>query len=267
MNMANLTHVKRAILACVLLLGTTAALAAPRSIDETRSVSPDGELEIELIAGEITISGWGGDEVQITGRYDDDFESVEIDADGGDISIELEPIKDEWDNYDSIVELDIRLPAGMEISIEVISGEITIENVDGSVSIESVSGEIEVAPGPREVEIEVISGHVLVESRGDLRNCELSSVSGDIELRGDIDPRGSYSLESLNGTVTLRLPSNTSADFEIETFSGDIKNDFGPQAKRDSEYVPSKSLTFTLGDGAADISASSFSGTVKVIED
>jgi hypothetical protein len=69
-------------------------------------------------------------------------------------------------------------------------------------------------------------------------------------------------VESHSGTVTLELPADTSAEFEIETFSGQIHNDFGPKARRTSEYGPGYELSFSTGSGEAEVSVESFSGGV-----
>ena len=60
------------------------------------------------------------------------------------------------------------------------------------------------------------------------------------------------------------LPEDVSAEFDVETFSGDIVNDFGPKARRTSEYAPGKELSFSTRSGDARISVSSFSGTIRL---
>ncbi len=63
--------------------------------------------------------------------------------------------------------------------------------------------------------------------------------------------------------MELRLPAATAADFDVTTFSGNISNEFGPQARRTSEYGPGKELSFSTGAGAR-IVAKSFSGDVRL---
>ena len=82
----------------------------------------------------------------------------------------------------------------------------------------------------------------------------------------NVNPSSRYSFESVTGSITLRVPVGAAADYEIETFSGDIRNDFGPQARKTSEYLPAKSLSFSTGSGGARIQAESFSGVVRLQE-
>ena len=56
-------------------------------------------------------------------------------------------------------------------------------------------------------------------------------------------------------------------EFEVETFSGRIKNAFGPEAERTSEYAPGQELRFTTGGGDASVEVESFSGTVEIAID
>jgi hypothetical protein len=64
--------------------------------------------------------------------------------------------------------------------------------------------------------------------------------------------------------VTLVLPTDVSAAFEIETFSGDIQNEFGAAPTQAFGFMPSKSLEFGTGTGSAAVSIETFSGNVEL---
>jgi predicted membrane protein len=68
----------------------------------------------------------------------------------------------------------------------------------------------------------------------------------------------------MSGSIDLFLPADVAADFDVSTFSGSIRNDFGPAARRTSEYIPGKELSFTSGKGGARVVAKSFSGAVNL---
>jgi DUF4097 and DUF4098 domain-containing protein YvlB len=114
--------------------------------------------------------------------------------------------------------------------------------------------------------VAVVSGNIHVVSTTALKSGSFETVSGNVDFRGDLGAGGRFTFESMSGNVKLYLPSSTSADFEVETFSGDITNELGPAAVRSGDYVPSKSLEFTLGSGAARVSIESFSGNVKLLK-
>ena len=107
----------------------------------------------------------------------------------------------------------------------------------------------------------------------------MNTMVFDIETVPDVDlGRRLFGLENLDdreaakarlhaeahsGNVTLLLPADTSATWEVETFSGNVTNEFGPEAERSSEHGPGKWLKFTTGSGEARITVDSFSGNVR----
>jgi len=70
----------------------------------------------------------------------------------------------------------------------------------------------------------------------------------------------------VSGSVELRVPASVGADFEIESFSGRIRNQFGQQARRSSKYGPGYELLFARGDGSARVFIKTLSGSVRLLE-
>jgi DUF4097 and DUF4098 domain-containing protein YvlB len=260
---------KMTVIVVALLMAALPVFADRVQIDETRKTTSDGEVSVELLAGTITVTGWDRNEVHVTGSYDDDFEEFEIDAEKGEVSIEVD-IDDDNSRHRNIersADLTIMVPRDSEISVEVISADITIEDVTGEVDVEAISGDIECIGGMEEISIECVSGDINIETTAALKGVDIEAVSGNVELRGALGNGARVSVESVNGSVVLRLPSNTSAEFEISTFNGSIKNDFGPQAEKSSKYLPSSELNFSIGGGSARVSVEAFNGTVRLIEE
>jgi len=96
----------------------------------------------------------------------------------------------------------------------------------------------------------------------DLQTIEFSSVSGNLEFEGTIAKSGTFSTQS--GDIDLMFTGDVDAEFEIETFSGDIDNSFGPRPRRTSRWTSSERLSFTEGDGKALIEIETFSGSVEL---
>ena len=66
----------------------------------------------------------------------------------------------------------------------------------------------------------------------------------------------------MSGAVTLLLPGNQQAEFSAQTFSGEIRSDFGMVAK-DPESSERK-LDYTAGNNGASIHIESYSGDVRL---
>ena len=241
---------------------------ADRAVDETRTASADGDVSVELIAGSVRIIGWDRNEVRVSGTIGDDVEELEVSTSSRGVSIEVVlPDDDERDGRrlrDVGADLEIHVPSGSSVETETVSADVSVEGVSGAVEMESVSGDVTIEGAMREAEAATVSGDIRVTSDAPLREGEFASVSGDIYFRAELESGGDFSFEAVSGDIELRLPANTSADFSVDTFSGRIDNEFGPQAQKDSRYLPSKSLDFTIGSGSADVEVESFSGRVSL---
>lgn len=282
------------------LLLAQAPTWAAQPIDESRPIDPDARVEIDVISGSIRVTGWDRNEIVIRGTVGDDVEALEVSGSGDRISIDLD-IPESWGSRhkDIDADLEISVPAGIRLEVETISASIDgseltgtakLETVSGSVglsgaleraAIETVSGSIQVDGGQTRIETESVSGSIIL--KGVAESIEAATVSGTIEVTADavdqarfesvagrIEFRGSLKAgarldaEIHSGNIVLVLPADTSARFEVETFSGSIENDFGPKAERSDRFSPGKWLKFTTGDGDAQINVESFSGTVNL---
>jgi DUF4097 and DUF4098 domain-containing protein YvlB len=244
------------------------AAAAVVEIDRTLAIEPGGEVSIEIISGKVTVRGGGGNEVRVTGSYDEAYYDFELDADGEEVSIEVEPIRNQKGKKVSQVILEIELPAGVSLEFESISADLTVSDVSGELEIESVSGEVDVTGGDLDLSVSTVSGGIFVSASGALRSGEFESVSGDIRVRGDLAPGGRYSFEAVSGSLTLAVPAGSSARFDVESFSGGITNELSDdRPRKTSEYIPARELSFSIGGGDARVSMESLSGSIKLLRD
>jgi DUF4097 and DUF4098 domain-containing protein YvlB len=162
-----------------------------------------------------------------------------------------------------------------------VSGLVRLRGSSGSVDAESVSGTLDLsiaAPQTRaktasgnlmlrelsgSVEASTVSGEAVVQG-GRFSRIALNSVSGGLRFHGDLERGGMYHLTSHSGNVEMRLPARVAADFEVNTFSGDVANAFGPGAERTSRHAPGRELRFTAGAGGARVVVKTFSGNVRL---
>jgi len=255
---------KQALIILASLLILCGAVAA-KDVDETVALDPKGVVDIELIAGKLTITGWEKSEVRVTGTIDEDREELDISGSGSRVSIELEPLRGRHDSHHG-AELDIRVPMGARLDIEAISADVSIEDVEGEMEVEVVSGPLVIRGGALTIAATSVSGKIDVVA-DILLDGDFECLSGKIDVTAALDPKGEFNFEVFSGNLTLRLPSDTSAEFDIETFSGDIVNEFGPKARKTSDFLPAKVLSFSTGSGGAEVSIETFQGSVKLIKD
>ncbi len=289
-----------------LLLALFALLALPATaatVDETRVTGPHPEVSVQAILGSIRVVGWDRNEVHVTGTLGSGLEGLDIDSDEDEVDIEVKyPGRHEGHLRDGEANLEISVPLGADVQIETVKGTIDVENVDGELELQTVHGGITVVGSPSQVEAETVSGDIHISGAGTEVEAEsvsgavivtgatgsiaietmsggievtaaaaadgvsLGSMSGSIEYRGDLSADGDLSVEAYSSEIVLVLPSTVSATFDIETQTGDIDNDFGPQPRRLEGFLPGKILEFSLNGGSAEVSVESFSGNVRLVK-
>jgi DUF4097 and DUF4098 domain-containing protein YvlB len=284
------------ILAAIVLLGSVAQ--AGEKVDRTIVAKADVEVEIENVSGSVEVEAWDRNEVRIVADLGDDTEGLEIETENGEIRIEVEVPEHSgrWRSRDIESMVKVWVPAGASVTVETVSAEIEVHGVNGTLELESVSGSIDADGEPSsadmstvsgsiefsgsrtEVEAETVSGRVSLNGvagrvdvstvsggveieAGSVERADFESVSGSIEFRGALSSGGRLDASSHSGNVELFLPASTAASFEVETFAGDIRSDFGGESRRTSRYAPGKELYHSTGSDAK-ISVETFSGNV-----
>ncbi|HVN74811.1 MAG TPA: DUF4097 family beta strand repeat-containing protein [Thermoanaerobaculaceae bacterium] len=282
----------------VLALAVAAALpaAAQQKVDETKAAAKDGTVEIHNVAGSVRVSGWDQAQVSVTGVLGRGTERLEFTTSErrAVIRVVLPHNAHHVDGSD----LEIRVPQGSSLEVNTVSADVSVDKVSGEMDIESVSGGISVGGEPKRFSARSVSGDVTITAAsapgraksvsGDIKlagvagDVEAGSVSGTLSVKGDAVSRldlettsgdirvdaglakdARVEAKTVSGTVELELPAATAADFDVTTFSGNITNDFGPAAKRTSEYGPGRELSFSTGGGGR-VVAKSFSGNVHL---
>ncbi|MEZ4651814.1 MAG: DUF4097 family beta strand repeat-containing protein [Candidatus Eisenbacteria bacterium] len=293
-------HLGRAgIMGLVLVASTAISALAGQTIDEKASASKDGRVDIENLSGSVTIVGWDQNQVTVEGVLADDAEDFVFEADDRRTKIEVVFPKRMRGHHDTDSDLEVHVPKGSRVRVSTVSATIDVSGVTGSVDLESVSGEITIVGPIESVDAQSVSGDLEISGPvgeldagsvsgrvalqvpggdvsvstvsgsidavgGVFESGDFSSVSGSIEFDGAPTESGSLEFECHSGRIRIVLPSDLSAEVDVNTFSGDIDSAFGPKPRRTSDYAPGKELSFTMGDGDARISINTFSGSVRI---
>jgi len=271
-----------------------------QTVNERHPVARGAEINIENIAGSLTIVGWDTAEVQIEGTLGDGVEGLDVEVDDDSVSIEVEYDEDYHGRQVTETVLTIRVPSSSPVSVETISSSIDVSGFRGALDLESVSGRITVKGMPESLDIENVSGAISVESApdksdlasvsgsitvgvamgsldaenvsgsiviegGTLAGADLETVSGNITCKAIPGSQGDIDMETMSGSITLVVDAGAVASYDLETFSGTIANEFGPEPKKLSKYTPEKELRFNTGTGGPSISLNSFSGSIKLV--
>ena len=296
----NLGHL--CALGCALALWTCPApLAhAATSVDEHRAASPQGEVEIDNVAGSIDVQGWDKPEVAVSGTIGKDVERVDVTGDGNRTSVRVVlPRGVHWNMNDGDAHLVIHVPANSSVYASLVSSDLKVAAVRGALELRTVSGNIS-GEGGGDLRVNDVSGDIHFTAMA-AKRIEAKAISGSIVLTGGntdieaierqrrcaLDPGDAYRApdsrvspaafaatltaaadaqidgQSVSGDIKLDFAGEPAADFDIQTLSGDIDNCFGPKPS-EPRHGPGKRLTFKTGDTSARVHLTSNSGDVRL---
>jgi putative adhesin len=293
-------RLKNPMRACAfaLLFAGSVCLAAT-SVDEHRQASPQGEVEIDNVAGMIEVQGWDKPEVAVTGSIGKDVERVEVTGGGNRTSIRVVlPRGQHWGMRDGEANLLIRVPTNSSVSASLVSSDLKISAVRGALDLRSVSGNITgegggdvrandvsgdihfTANAAKRIEAKAISGSIVLTAGnadieattvsgdahltlGTVSRARFKTVSGDFSARLGAAADAQIDGESVSGDISMEFASEPAADYEVQTLSGDIENCFGPRPV-EPRHGPGKRLTFKTGETSARVHLTSNSGDVRL---
>lgn len=285
------------MVAAALLLAQS---AGAEDIDKSAQADPRGEVSIVNVAGEVQVTGWDRNEVQVKADLQDGVQRLDFKTSGARTTIEV--VLPKGRTYQGSSDLVVHVPRNSSLATQTISADQTIKDVRGTQRLQAVSGMIRTELWNEDVQIKNISGEVSVGGHngkgtlrvntvsGDVRledigpEMDLTSVTGDIQVRvaelararinttnGDLDLRATsvtrdvrIEAEAINGDLRFRFRGALDAEFEIQTFNGEIDNCFGPKPHRVSEYGPGNALRFKQGNGDGRIRVKTLNGTVEI---
>ncbi len=227
----------------MLLLAVAGSAAAGTPINETRKADANARIDVSNIKGAVTVSGWDRNEVAISGSLGDGAKQLSIDGGADHLVIKVQPPdKQGWfswgaDSRMGDTVLDLKVPRGAELKIEVVSADVALTGVGGRLlDINSVSGKVRLESDAKEIEVDSVSGNI--DLTGKAERGHLETVSGNIRARGlggtlkfetvsgDVDAEnGDYrelSAGTVSGDINLRGKPVKDARIDVETMSGDV---------------------------------------------
>jgi DUF4097 and DUF4098 domain-containing protein YvlB len=148
-------------------------------------------------------------------------------------------------------DVKLRAPAAKVVEVKTISGDIQI--FGGSVDGSTAGGE---------ANITTVSGEAKIELPA-LSHGHFKSVSGDMTVRLGLAANGQIEGESVSGTLHFDFAKLPDADIDVQSFSGDIDNCFGPKPM-EAHYGPGSRLMFKSMDGSGHIRIQTKSGDIAL---
>jgi hypothetical protein len=223
--------------------------------EQTYPLSANGRVRVSNVNGPITIEAWDRNEVRLTyGKTADTKErladvQIKIDSRPDYFSVEADhewsKDKDHWRFGNKLtVEFKIMAPRGAVLNeIENVNGPVTVSDFTNVTRVSAVNGTV-----------------TAVNIRG---NGRFSTVNGTVTAEFDrLTAGNTVSLDTVNGTARLVLPSDASATVKADSLNGNITNDFGLPVRK-GKYL-GRDLYGRLGNGDAQIKLNSVNGGLAI---
>lgn len=223
-----------ALIVAVLMLAVP--VRSDTDLERSFDVESGQTLTVELdTGGDITITGWDKDVVDVKVIYDaKDKERIEVDmrriGSGVDISSEIEV---DWgDTYRYTPDLEIMVPLKFNLDLHTMGGDIEIDNVEGEISGLTMGGDLD---------LKYLKGDIALKTMGGDITCRDSDLDGSVNTMGGKvlmrnlvgDVKGS----SMGGhviyeNVTSRDGATTGDVVNITTMGGDINVNVAPKGAK-----------------------------------
>jgi DUF4097 and DUF4098 domain-containing protein YvlB len=266
---------------------------------KTFQVSGTPEVQLETFDGTIEVHSWDRSdvEVEIEKRAMEqslvDEMKVSAEQQGNRIVIKVTgPTRREFDgiqvgvHFSPTARLRVALPRQSQltassgdgsITVEDVRGKITLNTNDGSVRGSNLAGEITVRSGDGSIRMDRIEGKLDLETDDGSIGLEAKpttlrarTADGSIRLRVEPDSAmdGDWDVQTADGSVTLRLPSEFNAELDAETRDGAVRASH-PGVSAESREGETRSerrrtLKATLGSGGRVLRIRTGDGTIRI---
>jgi Putative adhesin len=241
------------------------------------------KLKVALVGGQVDIVAHDEPSARVevhsvTGR------ELKITLDGDTLEIDHPQLS--WDNWLEAVrafkgtakaDLSIMVPRAVALRLGVVSadalvsgltddcvastvgGSIVVDSVVGDLQLNSVNGELSVRNHTGSVNVNTVSGDVTVSGAVHRFSCD--GVSGDVFLDFTGTP-DDVRINTVSGSVTMRLDDGVPARYRIHTVSGRLQFDDGSVRGVRGKYTGSYG---ELDKSWVDFTANTVSGSVSVL--
>jgi DUF4097 and DUF4098 domain-containing protein YvlB len=239
---------------------------ASTPINLSKDIRPNAKVSIDNVKGEVTVTAWDKNEIQVSGTLGDGARPLEIEGSDGNVEIHVDSDSKthsvfSWgsDTRMQPTVLNVRVPKAVSVEINVVSAPVSIDGLDGGkVEINSVSGRIRGNLRSPDINLQTVSGSI--DLAGSAVKADLQTVSGDITAP-NVTER--VEAQTVSGRMTIGGGPWKQANFS--TVSGDTQITGGPSrdGKIDVDSMSGDVQLQLPSDTSAKLDASTFSGSIR----
>lgn len=269
-------HILVLPLLVMLIWGVSSATAQEDVVDRLSVAfsNPDepGTIEVGLVNGGITVTGYDGKEVVVearsrTRRLSESSKKTQgmiripVTTTGLTIEEDDNMMEIETESWKRTIDLDIRAPVNTSLKLHCVNhGDIKVENIRGELDINNVNGKVTLMD---------VSGAVVAHAL----NKDL------VVTMKEVFPDKAMSFSTLNGDIDVVFPPTFKANVRLKSDNGDIYSDFEIQMTGEPKKVieengrerggrykvrVDRSIYGTINGGGPEVQFKSFQGDIFI---
>lgn len=241
-------------------LTITPAFAAEDRFEWRGAIAQGQKIEIRNVNGQIRASAATGGQVEVTAvksgnRQDPRDVRIEVVPHAGGVTIcavypssdgkanECKPEggRNNTRDNDVKVEFTVLVPTGVNLAAHSVNGAIQADGINADVDAKTVNGRIKVSASGN-VQAKTVNGSI----EASMRNASWS---------------GKRSFETVNGSITVDMPSNLEAEVSAATVNGNISTDFPLQVQG---KFSTRHISGRIGNGGRDLVLKTVNGGITL---
>ncbi|HZP22503.1 MAG TPA: DUF4097 family beta strand repeat-containing protein [Terriglobales bacterium] len=238
-----------ALPAAFALLATLPAFAnVTQEFHRTVPLSADGSVALSNINGDVEITGWSRNEVQIdavkSAPDQQRLDSMQIEVNAGSNSVDIETkYPNHTNNNPGSVHYTLHVPQGARIDkVNLVNGSLDVQKLTGEVNASLVNGKLRASDLVGTADLATVNGAL---------EADYTSLNNVREI----------TLKSVNGSIDLRLPQSPNAEVSANSVNGGISTDFPLTVKG---HFVGKSMSGTLGSGGIKVELENVNGSIHI---
>ena len=237
------------LFSALIAFATLAGAQVTADFHRTVPLSSNGRISLENINGNVTVTGWERNEVQIDAvkkardQQKLDEARIEIDVSNDAVQIRTKYPEGHNNNNPATVTYELHVPRLARLDhFNLVNGSLEVSKVNGDIVASLVNGK---------TDIRDLAGRL-----------NISAVNGTITANyASLDNVKEIHLKSVNGAINLGLPASPNAEVSASTVNGGITTDFPLQVQ--GKFM-GHHLDGTLGSGGTRIELSNVNGSIRL---
>ncbi|MDF3982410.1 DUF4097 family beta strand repeat-containing protein [Luteibacter sp. PPL201] len=239
---------------------------ASTPINLSRDVRPNAHIRIDNTRGEVTVTAWDRNQIQVSGSLGEGARPLQLEGDDRNVDIRVQGGDDKgkwfsWGNDSNMgsTTLNVRVPKGVDVEVKVVSAPVSIDGLEGGrIDVESVSGRVRANVRTPSASMQTVSGSIDLAGRAD--KADLQTVSGDITA-----PNVTERVDAQTVSGHMIVGGGPWKEANFSTVSGDTDINGGPAGNGAKLTVDAMSGDVKLqlpSSISARLEASTFSGDI-----